>query len=136
MTNSQKDINYFSTSTPLESPLPKWGENPLIYTWIQDKQLIITIHFPLNLSLKILQHTHFSLNLSLLIRQQILDEIFSPHFHNPLLEVSLDYFLQILKRWRKNSGKFWILLGWKLKIYLHYKSHINIWDIYEKYINL
>ena len=74
-------------------------------------------------------------NSSLQILQQILDEIFSPHFHNPLLEISLDYFLQILKRWRKYSGSFWILLGWKLQISLHYKDHKYIWDIYEKYIN-
>ena len=107
-----KRHNYFSIFTPLERPLPKWGENPLIYTWIQDKQLISTIHFPLNLSLKIL-------NLSLQILQQILDEIFSPYFHNPLLEISLNYLFQILKRWIKHSGIFWILLGWKLQLSLH-----------------
>ena len=34
------------------------------------------------------QQTHFSLNSSLKILQQILDEIFSPHFHDRVLEIS------------------------------------------------
>ena len=74
-------------------------------------------------------HIHFSLNLSLQILHNILDKIF--YLHDLLCEISLNYLFQILIRSRKHSGSFWILLGWKIQISLHYKDHTNLWDIYE-----
>ena len=83
-----KRSKLFPTSKQLERPLTKWGESPPIYTWIQDNQSIITDPLFSQLIPQNPQQIHISLNLSLQIFQQILDEIFSPHLYDLLLEIS------------------------------------------------